>query len=337
MPRGSPLNEKKIRRAKLPTLLKWAEENNILVTEEMRADVRALRELLIGELIQGNDEGSDGVLSVGPELTFEQQLQLKQLQWQQELELKKQETEVELARLRREEKEKERERERDREEREREREEREREERERQRQHESDEKEKERAFLRERMEFEKYQRERAASEVSEGEEFRVGDCYRFVPQFEEQEVERFFSQFEHVAGKFKWPKSNWCLILQSHWKGKAASAYCALEGEDRDDYDRVKEAIRLAYQLTGEAYRQKFRDMRKEGSETYCDFSARAAKAFDAWVKAEKANTSYETLLELMLLEEFKNKVSPTVRMHLEDQTVTSVREAAELIRTSTC
>ena len=119
MPRGSPLNEKKIRRAKLPTLLKWAEENDILVTEEMRADVRALRELLIGELIQGNDERSDGVLSVGPELTFEQQLQLKQLQWQQELELKKQETEVELARLRREEKEKERERERDREERER--------------------------------------------------------------------------------------------------------------------------------------------------------------------------------------------------------------------------
>ena len=97
-----------------------------------------------------------------------------------------------------------------------------------------------------------------------GTHFDVTKHIRLVPPFQEKEVDKYFLHFEKVAENLKWPKEHWTLLLQSVVIGKAREIYTQLPLEQSSDYDKVKEVILKAYELVPEAYRQKFRNCRKE-------------------------------------------------------------------------
>ena len=97
-----------------------------------------------------------------------------------------------------------------------------------------------------------------------GTHFDVTKHIRVVPPFQEKEVDKYFLHFEKVAENLKWPKEHWTLLLQSVVIGKAREIYTQLSLEQSSDYDKVKEVILKAYELVPEAYRQKFRNCRKE-------------------------------------------------------------------------
>ena len=97
-----------------------------------------------------------------------------------------------------------------------------------------------------------------------GTHFDVTKHIRFVPPFQEKEVDKYFLHFEKVAENLKWPREHWTLLLQSVVIGKAREIYTQLSLEQSSDYDKVKEVILKAYELVPEAYRQKFRNCRKE-------------------------------------------------------------------------
>lgn len=159
--------------------------------------------------------------------------------------------------------------------------------------------------------------------------FRVNDCYRSLPQFEETDVERFFQQFERVASELKWPQEYWTILVQSKFVGKAASVYNSLNDTEVKEYVGLKDAILRAYQLTSEAYRQKFRNVRRSESENYCEFATRKENLFEKWARAEEVDNNFQKLKELIILEEFKNCLPLNVRIHLEDQKVSALREAS--------
>ena len=46
-------------------------------------------------------------------------------------------------------------------------------------------------------------------------------CIRFVPPFQEKEVDKYFLHFQTVAEHLKWQKEHWTLLLQSVVIGKA--------------------------------------------------------------------------------------------------------------------
>ena len=103
--------------------------------------------------------------------------------------------------------------------------------------------------------------------------FDVTKHIRLVPPFQEKEVDKYFLHFEKVAENLKWPKEHWTLLLQSAVIGKARKFYTLLSLEQISDYDKVKELILKAYELVPEAYRQKFRDCRKEHAQTDEEFA----------------------------------------------------------------
>ena len=103
--------------------------------------------------------------------------------------------------------------------------------------------------------------------------FDVSKHIRFVPPFQEKEVDKYFLHFEKVATSLMWPKEVWMVLLQSVLVGKAREVYSAMSVEQSSQYDNVKQAVLKAYELVPEAYRQNFRNCRKQDKQTYTEFA----------------------------------------------------------------
>ena len=89
-----------------------------------------------------------------------------------------------------------------------------------------------------------------------------------LPHFNEKDVDTFFRLFERVADAQEWPGSHRALMLQSRLTGKAQRTFSALSVEEAREYSTVKAAVLRAYELIPEAYRQRFRNMRKRSDQT---------------------------------------------------------------------
>ena len=152
---------------------------------------------------------------------------------------------------------------------------------------------------------------------------------RLVPPFQEKEVDKYFAHFEKVADSLNWPKESWVLLLQSVLVGKAQEIYGSLSVEQSSNYEHVKEAILKAYELVPEAYRQKFRNYLKYDSKTHVEFGREKENLFNRWCHSKEIGQDFKKLKQMALLEEFKDKVRPDIRSHLDEQKVEELEKAA--------
>ena len=118
------------------------------------------------------------------------------------------------------------------------------------------------------------------------------------------------------------------MLLSTVLRGKAQTVLSALTPDERSDYDTVKQAILKAYELVPEAYRQKFRDLKVNDSQTHVEYVREKERLFDRWCRSRDV-TGFDGLRNLVLLEDFKDNVHKGVRVHLDDLDVTDVKEAA--------
>jgi len=162
----------------------------------------------------------------------------------------------------------------------------------------------------------------------EAQERDIGRYLKFVPKFEEKEVEQFFLHFEKLAKQFAWKPESWVLLIQGSLVGRAQEVYTSLSIEDSKSYEKVKEAVLTAYELVPEAYRQKFRNCRKIEGQTYLEFARVKETLFDRWCRSRGVN-SLDKLRELMLVEEFKRCVFSDLRTHLDERGVSDLGQAA--------
>ena len=159
-------------------------------------------------------------------------------------------------------------------------------------------------------------------------DFDVSKNIRLVPQFNEKEIDKYFSHFEKVGDKCKWPRDMWTLLLQSVLVGKAQEVYSALSPDECSDYDTVKQAILKAYELVPEAYRQKFRNTRKSDGQTYVEFARDKEVLFGRWCTSKQVD-NFEKLKQLFLMEEFKRCIPNDIRLHLDEHQVENLQKAA--------
>ena len=114
-------------------------------------------------------------------------------------------------------------------------------------------------------------------------------------------------------------------------KGKAQEVYSALSLEDSSNYEKVKDTILKAYELVPEAYRQKFRNYRKQDGQTYVEFAREKQNLFERWCHSKEIGHDFEKLKELVILEEFKNTVQTDIETYLYEQKVNELEKAAVL------
>ena len=146
-----------------------------------------------------------------------------------------------------------------------------------------------------------------------------------------QNTFEWFRLSRHFAKNCAWPKEHWTMLLQSVLIGIARDIYSELSVELSSDYDIVKELILKGYELVPEAYRQKFRNLERNGSKTYVQFAQEKEQLFDRWCLSENAGKDYKCLRELMLLEEFKRCLSNDIRTFINEQKPKDLTTAARL------
>lgn len=151
-----------------------------------------------------------------------------------------------------------------------------------------------------------------------------------VPFFRESEVDNYFGAFERVATLLKWPKDVWTLMLQCRFVGKAMEVFSTLSLTDSLQYEIVKNAVLQAYELVPEAYRQKFRNHRRQDNQTFVEFAREKGMMFDKWCTSNKVS-SFAALRELMLLEDFKRCLPERIVIYLNEQKTTDLSTAAVL------
>lgn len=99
--------------------------------------------------------------------------------------------------------------------------------------------------------------------------------------------------------------------------------------EKARDYESLKAAILQAYELTPEAYRMKFRSWTKQEKQTRVEFSRDQTVWFDKWVNAMDCKDDYDRLREMILIEQFKNRVGEPIQVYLNERKLTTLHETA--------
>ncbi|XP_043976856.1 uncharacterized protein LOC122833417 isoform X2 [Gambusia affinis] len=153
---------------------------------------------------------------------------------------------------------------------------------------------------------------------------------KLVPKFNEQDPDVFFSLFEDMAEDNEWGDLDCSILLQSVLVGKAQEAYVSLTSAERKVYKSVKEAVLKAYELVPEHYRQQFRNCRKAEKQTNTDLVRQLNTQFYRWLSAEGVK-EFESLCDLMVLEQFKTIIPDRVATYVNEQKVKTAAKAAVL------
>ena len=159
-------------------------------------------------------------------------------------------------------------------------------------------------------------------------QFNISSAMKLVPQFNEKNVAEFFIAFEKIASKLQWPEVMWTTLLQSRLIGKAQKVYVSLKDDISSDYASVKEIVLKSYKLVPEAYRQKFRDLKKFPSQTFVEFARVKEQLMNEWLMSKEVGT-FDELKELILIEEFKSCCTRELKLHLEELKLASLQENA--------
>lgn len=91
----------------------------------------------------------------------------------------------------------------------------------------------------------------------------------------------------------------------------------------------MKEAVLQAYELVPDAYRQKFRTLRrKPDGHTYVEFARDKSALFEKWDVSSKV-TTLAALKEVIMLEEFQRCLPEHLVFYLNEQKVTTLAAAS--------
>ena len=83
--------------------------------------------------------------------------------------------------------------------------------------------------------------------------------------------------------------------------------------------------------MVPEAYRQKFRDCRKEHDQTHVELARTKEQLFDRWCTSKKVGSDHAKLRQLLFVEEFKRCINSDVKSFLDEKDVETLDLVARL------
>ncbi|XP_026065997.1 uncharacterized protein LOC113048415 isoform X2 [Carassius auratus] len=143
------------------------------------------------------------------------------------------------------------------------------------------------------------------------------------------DIEHFLITFERIAAACCWPKADWAFRLIPLLTGKARAAYVLMDIDDSLDYDCVKSAILRKYDISSETYRQRFRSLEVESSESPNELYARLKELYGKWIRPK--GKTIEEIGEIIILEQYLRMLSPELQVWIRERGPDTAAEAASL------
>ena len=143
-----------------------------------------------------------------------------------------------------------------------------------------------------------------------------------LPMFQEDQddMDAYLARFERYATTQKWKNDEWTTHLSMLLTGKGLQAFVSMSAEDSQDFTKVKETLLRRYMLTEEGFRKKFRYAKPDSDETVQQYVSRLRRYLEKWIELSKVPKTYNSLLDLVLREQFANRCPAELAIHLKDR-----------------
>ncbi|XP_021346951.1 uncharacterized protein LOC110446237 [Mizuhopecten yessoensis] len=154
-----------------------------------------------------------------------------------------------------------------------------------------------------------------------------------LPAFDEtrDNMDAYLQRFERYAEAQRWERGNWGANLSALLRGKALDVFSRLPVEKALDFDELKNALLLRFEMTEEGFRKSFRTARPEGGETFSQFATRLQSYAERWIELSKTEKNYEKLRDLMLRDQFIHCCGQDLSLFLKERTPSSITAMAKL------
>ncbi|KAL2088246.1 hypothetical protein ACEWY4_015145 [Coilia grayii] len=152
-----------------------------------------------------------------------------------------------------------------------------------------------------------------------------------IPKLEDgDDIEQYLTTFERLATAYRWPREDWAVFLVPYLTGKARNAYVAMGMDQAMDYNRVKEAILLKYEISEEVYWRRFREPDIRPGETPRELYTRLRDLFQKWIRP--SGKTVEEVSEVLILEQFLRTLDSDIRVWVKERNPQDGQGAAELV-----
>ncbi|KAM7313255.1 uncharacterized protein ISCGN_003132 [Ixodes scapularis] len=148
----------------------------------------------------------------------------------------------------------------------------------------------------------------------------------------EEDIGLFLVNFERTCEKMGFGRETWPQRLLTLLPCEAADVVARLSREDAEEYAKVKASLLRKYRLTTEAFRQRFRTMRKKPEQGYPELAYDLRANLIEWLKSADVYGQHDKVVECVALEQFYRCLPDAVRFWLQDKPdVNTVERAGEL------
>jgi hypothetical protein len=141
-----------------------------------------------------------------------------------------------------------------------------------------------------------------------------------LPKLKEgDEPDVYLKSFERLLVLHKVHKREWALRLTPLLTCKALEAFSRLSDEDSVEYEKAKTAILVRYELTSEAYREKFRNAFQLRDESFREYTVRVEGFFRHWCEREDISVNFEKLFYLMMREKLLSGCDKDLKLWVQE------------------
>ena len=154
-----------------------------------------------------------------------------------------------------------------------------------------------------------------------------------LPNFNEERdnMDAYLDRFERFADSQKWKKELWALNLSALLTGQALDVYSRMSPDVANNYDKLKEALLLRYDMTRDGFRRKFREGKIDKDESPVQYVSKLKRYANRWVEMSKITKNYDQLMQLFVREQFIDTCDKSLAEYLNRHPDTSLDNLATL------
>lgn len=151
-----------------------------------------------------------------------------------------------------------------------------------------------------------------------------------LPKFncDKDDIDSYLWRFENYARMRGWSRDSWAVYLGALLEGKSLEVYARLPNEHSQDYEKLKKALLVQFQMTRDGFKTKFHTTRQSKEETFSQFASRTSNYFDRWLDLSEVDKTFKGLRNFMVMERCLHNSPVELVTFIREHDVKSLEDA---------